>query len=129
MSSDLINLFIEEYEQYKINNCIQLENKLRECYKMIQQDLEIKRINIVYDYRYLSDLIKLISVYIDDFDGKIKNTISIVFRLNKYKLTNDLYIYDEGMPESLNIMSKEMYKKITTSHDLSILISNTFALL
>jgi hypothetical protein len=129
MSSDLINLFIEEYEQYKITNCDQAEKNIKEFYKLIQQDLEIKCINIVYSYQYWSDSIYLECVYVDKLDGRIKNIIYLTRYLNKYKLINDLYIYDEGMPESLNIMSKEMYKKIITSHDLSILISNTFALL
>ena len=115
MSSDLINLLIEEYEQYKITNCGQAEKNIKEFYKLIQQDLESSYVDIIYSYQYWGDSIYLEGVYVDKLDGRIKIINYLTRCLNKYKLINGLYIYNEKNINTPMIMTKEMYEKILNS--------------
>jgi hypothetical protein len=107
MSSDLVNLLIEEYEKYKTNNCEQSEKNIKEFYKLIQQDLENYRIFIIYDYRYCEDVIKL---YCIDLDGLGYITIYSINLTEYIPHSNNLYIYKSYF--NTFIMKKELYRKI-----------------
>ena len=111
MSSDLVNLIIEEYEKYKTNNCEQYEKNIKEFYKLIKQDLENSYIFIIYDYKYCEDVIKLycIDIDIDGYNIYVSTIYSV--NLTEYILySNNLYIHKSYL--NTFIMTKEMYEKI-----------------
>ena len=116
MSSELINLLIDQYKKYEITRCIQIAKNIKEFYKLIQQDLEISNVNIVIGYRYSYHLSALLiySIYISEFDNLITISTEIGFKKNLYTLkSNNLYICD--VKHAKIIMTKEMYEKILNS--------------
>jgi hypothetical protein len=122
MSSDLVNLYIQQYEQYLNETDIASKDNFKklnsEIYSIILQDMmEMSKPNIiylVYGYQIVDKYILLNFVY--PKQNKVDSMmIHITFFISKYKLNeiNNTYIDDEYYRKV--IMSKEMYEKILNS--------------
>ena len=120
MSSDLVNLYIQQYEQYSNEtDDVSKDNfkKLNyEVYSMILQDLEItsgKNIYLISGYKIVNNYIQL--SFIHSKDNCIYNIgiIDITYFISKFKLNENNNIYIDK--EYQRYMTKELYENIINS--------------